>query len=124
MIQDKLNSYWGSIINSIDIDFRNHEIKIKATLLYSGNETKLDILFSEVSGHYFDYFAYKDDTNEITTWNEIIELAEIHYLPELDNKQIYKLLSNTINFNFLIEIYASRLFIKANKLLINNEAIL
>lgn len=124
MIQEKLNPYWSSTINSIDIDFKTHSIIINAELNYQGQITNVNFLFEEVSGHYFDYFAYKKDDGEIALWDDVIELAEIHYLPELNNKNTSNFLLHTVKFNFLIEIYASKLFIKANQLFINNERIL
>lgn len=133
MIQSKLNLFWGTTAKSIQIDIAKHTIEFIISYENSGVVKEHSLIFKKVESFYFDYYNEKSiiadyrvnkAKAEIQNW-EIIDIAEIHFIPEMKkiNDDTKKLISVTTDYNFIIEIYSSSLFINSKEVYIDNERI-
>jgi dimeric dUTPase (all-alpha-NTP-PPase superfamily) len=106
--QKTLNKLYGSEIEKIDFNFRLNTIDILLKSVEGDVVKKFRLLFSGVS----NFKMTKDWVDE--KW-EVIGVAEIFYIPELGKKYS---ISDEIrqSYNYMFDGDAYELYIKANKL--------
>jgi hypothetical protein len=118
-LQDRLNYLLGGVVTNFHYDIIGHNISFSVEISEGSNHTKNDILLEEVS-----LFFFEDPKAQLFSnfkWDKI-ELSSFDYsLPQAikvlnsDNHSI------TIESNVYIELWDSNLFVKANKLKIDQN---
>lgn len=118
-LQEKLNYLFGGVVTSFHYDIISHSIAFSVEITEGSNFTKFDILLDEVS-----LFFFEDPIAELFSnfkWDRI-ELSSFDYSPNQTMKIINSNNNNaTIEYNIYIELWDSNLFVKANKLNIDQN---
>ena len=125
-IQDRLNELWAGYIEEFNYDMFSHTITLEL-YMYDEVISQATIVFQDVYSHLFhDPDSSKDKKTPYLS--ERIELTSIEYVPNaMDFKTISKYAPNATNlnlkgdFNIFIELWNASLYLKANKLKINDE---
>ena len=115
-IQERVNSLYGSIIDSIDFDFRDNKIIIELSEYENDIRTNHIFHFERVKAYQFE-----QDRADIE-W-EIISVAEIFYLTNSEMK-LNVSREEREKYNFLIDGDGFDLFINASVLKMNDEYLL
>jgi hypothetical protein len=108
--------FWGATVQSFDVDLKGHTIEL--VLKIGDNKTAL-LRFVDFYTFKFDYSAYGVFPQVLEKW-DIVELSEIYFLPELKVKASHESDLHSGEFDFLLELYRSRLLIKARSVVIDN----
>ncbi|MFA5327168.1 MAG: hypothetical protein WC384_05205 [Prolixibacteraceae bacterium] len=122
-LQEKLNFLFGGEVCDFKLDILNHSVSFEIRIFENEENTTFNILIERVSSFLFD------DPNSLEfnnyDWDKI-ELSSFYYSP-LD---IYKMEMKSKNndfidckteYNLFLEFWESKLFIRSENLIINNE---
>lgn len=118
-LQEKLNDLYGGVVTRFHYDIVGHCITLSVDVTTDNNLTTFEILLDEVS-----LFFFEDSGADLFSnfqWDSI-ELTSVNYLPHQTMKIITSInVNETIDYNIFIELWSSNLFVKANKLKIDQN---
>lgn len=125
-LRSQLNQLWSGVIKNINFDFLNGALSLKITVIENEMASNFDIIFQEVSAH---YFIRNNGESRLTTFQveqgDYLELTSIDYfsngigeitISSNGNEWVNQYFSSA---NFVLEIWSSVLFIEAQKMIIN-----
>lgn len=119
MVQKKVDRFWATRVRSITFDIASHFIHM--VVLVDGKE--LSLRFTHVSAFRFDSALQNWSPVEDFSW-ENIELSEIHFIPELPPAKQQLADPQNVGYNFVLELYSSKLFIRAKNMRVDDDMIL
>lgn len=118
-LQEKLNYLYGGVVTSFHYDIVSHCITFSVEITNDTQFATFEILLDEVSL----FFLEDSGADLFSNFNwDSIELTSINYLPHHTMKIITSInINETIDYNIFIELWSSNLFVKANKLYIDQN---
>lgn len=121
-----LGKFWSGFITKLQYNILSHTLILDIYIYEEGIKTCHKIVIKEISSYLF-YDEYSTRSKNYN-WDDEVELTSIEYAPQdIFFETISKDYPDAENvnikgdFNIFIELWESALFIKANKLKINEE---
>ncbi|MBO8156552.1 MAG: hypothetical protein H0Z32_08845 [Bacillaceae bacterium] len=127
-LKEQLNELWAGSIEDINFDFLRGLIKLKISVVENNNTYRYEILFQEVSAHY--YLKNNGDSRFIfheVEEGDYLELSSIDYFESGVGKITINSQSDEwvdeyySSANFVLEIWNSILFVEAKSITINGR---
>lgn len=126
-LEEKINDLWAGFIKDLKIDICRQKILIDTYAIDEGEKTSYKVEMAEVSSYLFynnsalehkDYDYEKWDTAEVTSFYYLGAKKDVF---SIKSKIIDPPRDMTISYNLFMEIWSSELYVRANKLKINDD---